>query len=113
MSDISVPDDASFNEALELLADPHQLLPGEEPETRYPDDARHWLQVYAELLRFKDELLATVRRASRRLRRAGRHEANKDLELMEAERSRLHRRFLFWRHKAVALDDTTPTGEDG
>ncbi|MBO0709206.1 MAG: hypothetical protein J2P44_12660 [Candidatus Dormibacteraeota bacterium] len=32
------------------------LLPGELPDTSYPEDAQHWLTVYSELLRFATEL---------------------------------------------------------
>lgn len=32
------------------------LLPGELPDTSYPEDAQHWLTVYSELLLFATEL---------------------------------------------------------
>lgn len=103
MTDTAMPGDAAFREALEFMGDPNRLLPGEEPGTRYADDARHWLNVYAELLHFKDELLAAVRRASGRVRRPARAEVHTDLALMEAERSRLHSRTEFWRQKLNEL----------
>lgn len=35
------------------------LLPGEIPDTGYPEDAEHWLAVYSELLRFATEIKLT------------------------------------------------------
>lgn len=32
------------------------LLPGEQPDTGYPEDAEHWLTVYSELLQFATDL---------------------------------------------------------
>jgi hypothetical protein len=32
-----------------------RLRPGEDPRSRYPGDARHWVGVYSELLRLLDE----------------------------------------------------------
>ena len=34
-----------------------QLLPGEEPDSVYVDDAVHWIGVYKELIRVRKQLL--------------------------------------------------------
>lgn len=95
--------DEAFREALRVVGDPDRLLPGEEPNTRYVDDARHWRSVYEELLHFKDQLMTTARRASENLRRPARHEASDDLNLLEAERGRLRSRYEFWKRRAEEL----------
>ena len=37
-----------------------RLLPGENRNSRLPDDAQHWIAVYSEFIRFKADLLSTV-----------------------------------------------------
>jgi hypothetical protein len=98
MSEVSNRDDA-FEKALEYVADPDRLLPGEEPKSRHPDDARHWASVYGELLHFKEQLVATARRAGEGMRGSAKPEVNEDLALLEAERSRLRKRYRFWRRE--------------
>jgi len=40
-----------------------RLQEGENPQAIYPHDARHWIAVYQEMIKFKTELLAAgVRR---------------------------------------------------
>ena len=113
MDDPSLPEDPSFREALEFMGDPDRLLPGEEPGTQYVDDAHHWLNVYAELLRFKDELLATVQRAGEGARHASQPEVNADLALMEAERSRLATRTQYWRDRLRHLGSAKTRAKPG
>ena len=36
------------------------LLPGENRNSRFADDAEHWIAVYSEFIRFKEDLLASV-----------------------------------------------------
>ena len=103
MCDTTIGHDEAFGQALQIVGDPNRLLPGEEPATRYLDDARHWEAVYRELLHFKDQLLETAARAGRRIRREARHEVSKDLALLEAERSRLRRRHHFWQRRVDRL----------
>ena len=38
----------------EEAADPDRLLPGEDPASPYLDDAEKWVEVYEELLHFKN-----------------------------------------------------------
>lgn len=95
--------DEAFREALRVVGDPDRLLPGEEPNTRYLDDARHWRSVYAELLHFKDQLVTAARRAGENLRRPARHEVSDDLRLLEAERTRLRSRYEFWKRRSEEL----------
>lgn len=95
--------DPAFEQALEIISDPDRLLPGEEPRSKHPDDARHWTSVYAELLQFKDQLVAAARRAGGGLRQSGRHELGQDMKLLVAERSRLRKRHRFWSRRLQDL----------
>ncbi|HEX3630728.1 MAG TPA: hypothetical protein VHW91_09680 [Candidatus Dormibacteraeota bacterium] len=44
----------------ERSTDPDPLLPGENRSSRFADDAEHWIAVYSEFIRFKEDLLASV-----------------------------------------------------
>lgn len=79
------------------IDDPNRLLHGEDPQTAYPDDARHWCSVYEELLHFKDEVLAITRRRAEELSDGAREELlGTDLPVLEAEKRRLEARHGFW-----------------
>jgi len=43
--------------AVEKAADPDRLLDGEDPRTRFVEDAAHWVSVYSELVMFKEKLV--------------------------------------------------------
>ena len=79
-------------------ADQHRLLEGEDPATPHPEEATHWVDVYTELLTFKERTLST---AERNIARMAEPEARKDIEktdltVLEAERDRLRKRLDFW-----------------
>lgn len=48
-------------EAVEKLRDNDRLLDGEDPKSTDPEDAEHWVQVYGELLGFKDNLVGDAK----------------------------------------------------
>ena len=76
--------------------DPDRLLAGEDPKSDLPEDADHWIEVYAELLSFKHELIRVAENHGRRVRNEGQAEVDNDLEVMRMERERLLRRLEFW-----------------
>lgn len=41
-----VPSEPPSSSDLERAADPHTLLPGEDPGSGYVEDALHWIRVY-------------------------------------------------------------------
>ncbi len=89
--------------------DPDRWLDNENPRSRLPEDARHWIQVYTELLAFKDKALATAHHSLGGMseEEARVEMAQTDLAVMEAERDRLRRHLDFWKQRH--LDLTTPT----
>lgn len=97
-------DDAQ--DAIEKVADPDQLLEGEDPATTYLDDAKHWVHVYAELLEFKQGVVGEVASGAADLPAAAQPEAHADLTILEAERERLERRYAFWQTRLGELRAT-------
>jgi|SRR5205814_7280193 len=81
-----------------------RLLPGEDPATRYEDDARHWVRVYSELLNTKTKLLDSLLQD---IERAGdpavTDELDRDQAIMLAEIDRFNRRIQFWQQRELAL----------
>lgn len=87
-----------------LGGDPNRLLHGENPETHYPDDARHWLRVYRELLGFKQDMLRQLRERADAMSEGARSEVEgTDIPLMTAEAGRFQRRIQFWEGRLQEL----------
>ena len=81
------------------------LLEGEDPETDYAQDARHWVAIYKELIAFRSNVLARVQSQVRRLPASSRAEAlAADAPLIEAQLDRYRRRLEFWYEKQWALE---------
>ena len=73
------------------------LLEGEDPNTHFPRDVRHWIAVYREMIEFNEELLDRVRPQIERLPKAARAEIVKnDVEMLESQLQRYRRRLDFW-----------------
>jgi DNA-binding response OmpR family regulator len=86
--------------AAKAAVDPERLIEGENPETKHPDDARHWVAIYYELLSFKEGVLARVYQEMATMSEAARTEvARTDQPVLEAELDRLRRRLEFWRRR--------------
>ncbi len=80
-----------------LGGDPHRMLRGENPDTPYADDARHWIAVYRELLGFKQDLLRTLRsNLGAASEEASQELLETDIPMMEAEAARFEHRIAFW-----------------
>lgn len=73
-----------MNEATPIDGEP--LLPGEEADSEYRDDAEHWIRVYDELLTSAGELA---------------RDANGARAALEAAQERYRRRLAFWRQRAA------------
>ena len=81
------------------------LLEGEDPDTRYAQDARHWLAIYRELIAFKANVLARVHAQVRRLPAPTRAEATAtDVPILEAQLERYRRRLEFWYQRQWSLE---------
>lgn len=87
-----------------------RLLEGEDPNTRYVEDAAHWIAVYSELLLFKERLVDTAQQGltslTEELARA--EVASTDLLVLTAERERFHGRLEFWKERRRELSNRRP-----
>ena len=85
--------------------DPDRLLDGEDPTTRYVEDAAHWITVYSELLLFKERLVDTADEALRNMTEllARDEVSSTDLVVLTAERDRLRRRLEYWKERQREL----------
>ena len=94
-------DDTRPEEAAKNAADPNRLLEGEDPSTPHPEEARHWVDVYSELLTFKERTISTAQRDVAELPKPeAREEAEQtDMVVLEAERDRLQQRLDFWKRR--------------
>ncbi len=98
-------------EAAQNAVEPERLLPGEDPRTTHPDDVRHWMSVYAQLLSFKEKVLSDTHASMAVMEPEARAEVSRtDATVLEAERQRLRRRADFWeqRHRELTLVEARP-----
>jgi len=104
------PEDVDPQTAARAAVDPDRLLEGEDPETPHPDEAQHWIEVYTELLNFKERAVATAHESLSTMPEAdARREAvQTDLIVLEAERDRLRRRLEFWKQRHLDLTTAQP-----
>ena len=80
-----------------------RLLDGEYPATVDLGDARHWHQVYSELVRFTEDALSLSRQSQAALVSGAAAEVEADLELIARQRDRLRSRLEFWEQKLREL----------
>jgi len=93
------------------LAAAERLLDGEYPATADLADARHWHQVYSELVRFTEEALALSRQSRAALVSGVARDLDADLQLIARQRDRLRSRLEFWEQQLRALaPDSQPVG---
>ena len=99
-------DETRAEQAGRDAADPGRLLDGEDPSTPHADEARHWLNVYSELVTFKEQAMTTSEANKSAMRTSdAREEVEKtDMRVLEAERKRLRERLAFWerRHRQLS-----------
>lgn len=78
-----------------------KLLPGESTSisSGNSSDAAHWIDVYAELVGFKETLLERLTEQRRKVKDEGQAELDADESLLRPEAARLRRRLDFWRHE--------------
>jgi hypothetical protein len=93
---------------MQRAVDERTLLPGEDTDSVQIDDALHWIQVYAELLRFKDSMLAAAERAAEGLTDSARADISIDQDLLRAQAQRYRARSEFWFARAGELSDGQP-----
>lgn len=99
----------------ELLhaADPSALLPGEDPDSVYLEDAVHWVRVYAELLELKLALLGRADQVLDGVSDDAMREAGIDDRLLRAEAGRYAGRHQYWTERVNALAGTSTEPPSG
>ena len=106
MNDEQPPDGLEhLRRAADEASDPSRLLPGERPDSDDPDDARLWVQVYTELLDYKDRLRDVTRESLAGMcdEPARREVVETDAVVIGAERDRFARRLAFWKSRLGGL----------
>jgi DNA-binding response OmpR family regulator len=78
-------------------------LEGENIETAYWEDARHWLSIYADLIRFKLGLLERVQRELPKLQPVAQRAAAADVQIIEAQMHGYHERLDLWYRRVWEL----------
>ena len=78
------------------IIDFNRLLEGENRESYDADDVRHWRSVYADLVRFKKQLLSQTRELIEQVPDTKKELAGVDIPFLVAEMQRLERGLEFW-----------------
>jgi hypothetical protein len=78
------------------IIDFDRLMEGENRESTDPGDAQHWYSVYAELLRFKERLLAQTREKIQQVPETNPELGQNDIPFLTAEMRRLRDGLAFW-----------------
>jgi hypothetical protein len=81
------------------LVDFNRLLEGENREHYTDDDVQHWRAVYADLVRFKEELLGQTHEHIQEVPETKKELAGIDIPFLTAEMQRLRRGLEFWEGK--------------
>jgi hypothetical protein len=94
--------------AAEAAAASDRLLPGEEEAHSTLEDASLWIDVYSELLHFKQALLADASAQADGMKheQARREVERTDAVVLRAEAERLARRLGFWRRRMDELSES-------
>ena len=78
-------------------------LEGEDIETPHWEDARHWMSIYDDLIRFKLGLLERANRELAKLHPAARQAANEDVDFIEAQLEGYYKRLDLWYQRVWKL----------
>jgi DNA-binding response OmpR family regulator len=88
-----------------------RLLEGEDPESMRPQDTRHWISVYREMIAFKDDLLKRVIGNLEHVSPAAKSDLSDDVTLIQDQLDRYQRRMNFWVVRQLELEDLTIDAE--
>jgi hypothetical protein len=78
-------------------------LEGEDIETEHWEDARHWMSIYDDLIRFKVGLLERVKRELPKLHPVAQRAADVDVAFIEAQMAGYHARLDLWYQRVWQL----------
>lgn len=95
--------------AVRRAIDGDALLEGEDPESPHLEDAEHWVNVYRELIAFKQSLLDSTNHDTKQLEHpeARQEAASVDGTILRAELERFRRRVAFWEERRSELTQRT------
>ena len=79
-----------------VTEEPSRPLEGERLETTHWEDARHWMSIYADLLKFKRRLLDQIRRDMNKLPPVAQRAAEADVSIIEAQMEGYQKRIELW-----------------
>jgi DNA-binding response OmpR family regulator len=82
-----------------------RLLEGEDPDSLRPQDTRHWISVYREMIGFKDDLLERVTGDLTRVSAAAKVDLNDDIKLIDSQLKRYRRRLDYWVQRQLELEE--------
>ncbi len=82
-----------------------RLLEGEDPESLRPQDTRHWISVYREMIAFKEDLLDRVTSDLVRVSAAAKTDLNDDIQLIDSQLKRYRRRLIYWVARQLELEE--------
>jgi Transcriptional regulatory protein, C terminal len=84
---------------------PDRLLEGEDPASLRPQDTKHWISVYREMIAFKEDLLERVTGDLVHVSAAAKIDLNDDVELIDAQLRRYRRRLTYWVDRQLELEE--------
>ncbi len=82
-----------------------RLLEGEDPESLRPQDTRHWISVYREMIAFKEDLLERVTTDLERVSAAAQTDLHDDIKLIDSQLKRYRRRLTYWVERQLELEE--------
>ena len=82
-----------------------RLLEGEDPGSLRPQDTRHWISVYREMIAFKEDLLERVTTDLMRVSAAAKTDLNDDIKLIDSQLKRYRRRLNYWVERQLELEE--------
>jgi DNA-binding response OmpR family regulator len=82
-----------------------RLLEGEDPGSLRPQDTRHWISVYREMISFKEDLLTRVSSDLMNVSAAAKVDLNDDVKLIESQLKRYRRRLTYWVERQLELEE--------
>jgi Transcriptional regulatory protein, C terminal len=86
-----------------LMSSPADPLEGEDIETEHWEDARHWMSIYDDLVRFKLSLLDRVQRDLAELQPIAQTAAAEDIQIIEAQMEGYYARLDLWYRRVWQL----------
>jgi hypothetical protein len=81
---------------LKRIVDFTRLMDGENRDNYDADDIAHWRAVYADMVRFKEQLLGQTREHIQKVPDTQRELGRVDIPFLQAEMERLRKGLAFW-----------------